>query len=182
MSTGGKKPDIPVIIYAEELSRLLESGISYEDASVTADQIVKHVMDSRKCSPVAIPVATPRVSSKQTNQPTLLGQTLDRTLGTTVAPFPPFPTYPMGQSGQITSAQNIAKQIPDKLTPRQGLNTTFTLPITTPQSIGAINKTRFDETSNLDKNRKLLQGQAMTLFSNVGIFIDQIIPVALMNG
>jgi hypothetical protein len=88
----------------------------------------------------------------------------------------------MGQSGQITSAQNIAKQIPDKLTPEQGLNTTFTLPITTPQSIGAINKTRFDETSNLDKNRKLLQGQAMTLFSNVGIFIDQIIPVALMNG
>ncbi|EFX78688.1 hypothetical protein DAPPUDRAFT_245999 [Daphnia pulex] len=39
MSTGGKKPDIPVIIYAGELSRLLESGMSYEDASVAADQI-----------------------------------------------------------------------------------------------------------------------------------------------
>ncbi|EFX65826.1 hypothetical protein DAPPUDRAFT_332807 [Daphnia pulex] len=36
MSTGGKKPDIPVIIYAGELSRLLESGMSYEDASVAA--------------------------------------------------------------------------------------------------------------------------------------------------
>ncbi len=170
MSAGGKKPDIPVIIYAGELSRLLESGMSYEDASVAADQIVKHVMDSRKCSPISIPGAIPRDSPKQINQPTPLGETPVRTLGTS---FVPFFTHLTGQSGQINPVQNIPKQIPDKFIPRQGLNATFPLPITTPQSIGAINKTRFDETSNLDKNRKLLQGQAMTLFSNVGIYIDR---------
>jgi len=75
----------------------------------------------------------------------------------------------MGQSRQMTPAPKITKQIPDKLTPKQELNATFPLPITTPLSIGAINKTRLDETSNFDKNKKLLQGQAMTIFSNVGM-------------
>ncbi len=89
MSTGGKKPEIPVIIYAGELSRLLESGMSYEDASVAADQIVKHVMDRRKCSPISIPGAIPRFSPKQINQPTPLGQTPVRTLDTFLFLFLP---------------------------------------------------------------------------------------------
>jgi hypothetical protein len=106
MSTGGKKPDIPVIIYAGELSRSLESGMSYEDASVAADQIVKHVMDSRKCSPISIPGAIPKLFPKQINQPTPLGQTPVRTLCTS---FVPFSAHLTGQSEQVTSAQSRSK-------------------------------------------------------------------------
>jgi hypothetical protein len=71
--------------------------MSLEDASKAGNQIVTHDMDSRKCCPIANLVATPRVSSNQTNQSAPLGET----------PSP---------NGRQIPAKNISWQIPDNLT------------------------------------------------------------------
>ncbi|KAK4024312.1 hypothetical protein OUZ56_009695 [Daphnia magna] len=158
--------DMPIKIYVKELSRLMESGMDYEDASKAADCIVQHVLtNTKRC-----------INSSQKTKPN--GQPVFRTSSQpsylTSTPLHTQPLALSGQSVKIPSMYN--KQSNNGATPKYSV--TSSIPkmnplVMCPSKVNSIGNTNNFISNAIDKNKKLQQSQAMTLFSNVGIYVDR---------
>ncbi|KAK4006282.1 hypothetical protein OUZ56_011436 [Daphnia magna] len=158
--------DMPIKIYVKELSRLMESGMDYEDASKAADCIVQHVLtNTKRC-----------INSSQKTKPN--GQLVFRTSSQpsylTSTPLHTQPLALSGQSVKIPSMYN--KQSNNGATPKYSV--TSSIPkmnplVMCPSKVNSIGNTNNFISNAIDKNKKLQQSQAMTLFSNVGIYVDR---------
>nr|CAH0101699.1 unnamed protein product [Daphnia galeata] len=139
------KSDISISMYAKELSRLLASGMDYDKASNAADSIVRQVMDKTTNSSSSY-LASNIPSKVHGSTPPIVPGSLGLTANTRTQSIPQSPAY----------NSQIKITFPDYLAP---LKTNLTFPI--------------NQSNSFDKKQKLQQSQAMTLFSNVGIYIDR---------
>ncbi|KAK4028173.1 hypothetical protein OUZ56_017433 [Daphnia magna] len=124
--------DMPIKIYVKELSRLMESGMDYEDASKAADCIVQHVLtNTKRC-----------INSSQKTKPN--GQPVFRTSSQpsylTSTPLHTQPLALSGQSVKIPSMYN--KQSNNGATPKYSV--TSSIPKMNPLVMcpSKVNKTR----------------------------------------
>ncbi|KAK4017119.1 hypothetical protein OUZ56_032072 [Daphnia magna] len=161
-----KNQDMPIKIYVKELSRLMESGMDYEDASKAADCIVQHVLtNTKRC-----------INSSQKTKPN--GQPVFRTSSQpsylTSTPLHTQPLALSGQSVKIPSMYN--KQSNNGATPKYSVISSIPKMnplVMCPSKVNSIGNTNNFISNAIDKNKKLQQSQAMTLFSNVGIYVDR---------
>ena len=141
------KPDISISMYAKELSRLLASGMDYDKASNAADSIVRQVMANTTTSPSSY-LASNIPSTVHGSTPPIVPGSLGLTANTRTQSIPQSPAYNSQIKHYIPGLPSAAPQ-----------KTNLTFPI--------------NQSNSFDKKQKLQQSQAMTLFSNVGIYIDR---------
>ncbi|KAK4007303.1 hypothetical protein OUZ56_012463 [Daphnia magna] len=138
--------DMSIKIYVKELSRLIESGMDYKDASKAADCIVQHSLtNTKRC-------INSSQKTKHNGQPVF--RTSSQPSYLTSTPLHTQPLALSGQSVKIPSMYN--KQSNNRTTPKYSVTSSITKmnPLVMCPS-------------------KLQQSQAMTLFSNVGIYVDR---------
>ncbi|KAK4013572.1 hypothetical protein OUZ56_026125 [Daphnia magna] len=158
--------DMPIKIYVKELSRLMESGMDYEDASKAADCIVQHVLtNTKRC-------INSSQKTKHNGHP--IFRTSSQPSYLTSTPLNTQPLALSGQSVKIPSMYN--KQSNNGATPKYSV--TSSIPkmnplVMCPSKVNSIGNTNNLISNAIDKNKKLQQSRAMTLFSNVGIYVDR---------
>ena len=134
-------------MYAKELSRLLASGMDYDKASNAADSIVRQVMANTTTSPSSY-LASNIPSTVHGSTPLIVPGSLGLTANNRTQSIPQSPAYNSQIKHYIPGLPSAAPQ-----------KTNLTFPI--------------NQSNSFDKKQKLQQSQAMTLFSNVGIYIDR---------
>jgi hypothetical protein len=141
------KPDISISMYAKELSRLLASGMDYDKASNAADSIVRQVMANTTTNSSTY-LASNIPSTVHGYTPPIVPGSLGLTANTRTQSIPQSPAYNSQIKHHMPGLPSTAP-----------LKTNLTFPI--------------NQSNSFDKKQKLQQSQAMTLFSNVGIYIDR---------
>jgi hypothetical protein len=134
-------------MYAKELSRLLASGMDYDKASNAADSIVRQVMANTTTNSSTY-LASNIPSTVHGYTPPIVPGSLGLTANTRTQSIPQSPAYNSQIKHHMPGLPSTAP-----------LKTNLTFPI--------------NQSNSFDKKQKLQQSQAMTLFSNVGIYIDR---------
>ncbi|KAK4009660.1 hypothetical protein OUZ56_018806 [Daphnia magna] len=158
--------DMSIKISVKELSRLMESGMDYQDASKAADCVVQHVQtNTKRC-------INSSQKTKHNGQPVFTTSSQPSNLTST-----PLHTQSLALIGQSVKIPSMyKKQRNNGTTPK--FSVTSSIPkmnplVMCPSKVNSIGNTNNFISNAIDKNKKLQQSQAMTLFSTVGIYVDR---------